>query len=710
MRGLPRWVLAPAILGALFVVVPVVAMVARLDVSGGLGGIWDLLTSPTATDALWLSVRTSLVATVCCVLLGAPMALVLARTTFPGQRLARALVLLPLVLPPVVGGIALLYTFGRRGLIGQHLSVLGIEVAFTTTAVVMAQTFVALPFLVLSLEGSLRTHDARYEEVAATLGATPTTVLRRVTLPLVLPGLASGAVLAFARALGEFGATITFAGALQGVTQTLPLEIYLQRSADPDAAVALSLLLVVVAVVVTAAVHGGPFGRAPSTDGDRMPAEPDRSTEGDDEDPAEAGSRDRRQAGASPPASGPGRSGEPGGPGAPLRVRVRLAERGVDVDVTVEPGQVVAVLGANGAGKSTLLQAVTGLLPHRARPRSGSPDELHVSIDGTVLTDTTRGTAVPPRRRRVGWLTQRPLLLAHLDAVDDVAFGLRARGATRREARAQARERLRDLDAEHLAERRPRELSGGQAQRVSIARALATDPRVLLLDEPLASLDVGVAQQVRRALHDAQRTRPRTTLLVTHDLLDVLLLADRAVVLEHGRVVEDGPAREVLSRPRSRFAARLAGINLLSGTATDDGGLRLGAGGDAAPALAGSASGTGALATTPRVVAGVVADGAGLVEGDPAVAMFEPRAVAVHRQAPSGSPRNAFAVTITSLEPHGQLFRAWGEATGPQAVRDAVGHLAADLTPRSVADLRLAPGERVWFAVKAAEVQVYSTR
>ena len=715
MRGLPRWVLAPAILGALFVVVPVVAMVARLDVSGGLGGVWDLLTSPTATDALWLSVRTSLVATVCCVLLGAPMALVLARTTFPGQRLARALVLLPLVLPPVVGGIALLYTFGRRGLIGQHLSVLGIEVAFTTTAVVMAQTFVALPFLVLSLEGSLRTHDARYEEVAATLGATPTTVLRRVTLPLVLPGLVSGAVLAFARALGEFGATITFAGALQGVTQTLPLEIYLQRSADPDAAVALSLLLVVVAVAVTAAVHGGPFGRAPSTDGDRMPAEHDRSpVEGDDEDPAEAGSRDRRQAGASPPASAPGRSGELGGPGAPLRVRVRLAERGVDVDVTVEPGQVVAVLGANGAGKSTLLQAVTGLLPHRARPRSGSPDELHVSIDGTVLTDTTRGTAVPPRRRRVGWLTQRPLLLAHLDAVDDVAFGLRARGATRREARAQARERLRDLDAEHLAERRPRELSGGQAQRVSIARALATDPRVLLLDEPLASLDVGVAQQVRRALHDAQRAHPRTTLLVTHDLLDVLLLADRAVVLEHGRVVEDGPAREVLSRPRSRFAARLAGINLLSGTATDDGGLRLGAGSEAAPALVGSASGTSALATTPRVVAGVVAgvvaDGAGLAEGDPAVAMFEPRAVAVHREAPSGSPRNAFAVTITSLEPHGQLFRAWGEATGPQAVRDAVGHLAADLTPRSVADLRLAPGERVWFAVKAAEVQIYSTR
>jgi molybdate transport system permease protein len=720
MRGLPRWVLVPATLGALFVVVPVVAMVARLDVTGGLGGIWDLLTSPTATDALWLSVRTSAVATLCCVLLGAPMALVLARTTFPGQRVARALVLLPLVLPPVVGGIALLYTFGRRGLIGQHLSVLGIEVAFTTTAVVMAQTFVALPFLVLSLEGALRTHDARYEEVAATLGASPTTVLRRVTLPLVLPGLVSGAVLAFARALGEFGATLTFAGSLQGVTQTLPLEIYLQRSADPDAAVALSLLLVVVAVIVTAAVHGGPFGSADSRVRSTGTSAAGPRDLGEAREVAD-GDRELVEGGLGGPPRTPRASPSPSAP-VTLGVRVRLAERGVDLDLTVEPGQVVAILGPNGAGKSTVLQAVTGLLPHRAHPprrarsprQAGSPgldgttpgprtsapvpapppgpvrDELRVTVDGEVLTDTSHGLSVPPRRRGVGWLTQRPLLFGHLDAADNVAFGLRARGAPRRAARSEARERLAELGAGPLAARRPGELSGGQAQRVSITRALATDPRVLLLDEPLASLDVGVAQQVRRVLHSAQRDRPRTTLLVTHDLLDVLLLADRAVVLEGGRIVEDGPAREVLTRPRSRFAARLAGINLLAGFAAEDGGLLLDG-----PEL---------------TVAGVVADATSLVAGDPAVAVFEPRAVAIHRDAPSGSPRNAFAVTITSIEPHGQLFRAWGEVTGPPEVRDAVGHLAADLTPRSVADLRLAPGERVWFAVKAAEVQIYGTR
>jgi molybdate transport system permease protein len=164
--------------------------------------------------------------------------------------------LLPLVLPPVVGGIALLYTFGRAGLLGHQLEAVGIRIAFSTTAVVLAQSFVSLPFLVVSLEGALRTAGNNYESVAATLGARPTTVLRRVTLPLVLPGLVSGAVLAFARSLGEFGATLTFAGSLQGVTRTLPLEIYLQRETDPDAAIALSLLLIVVAAVVVITAGG----------------------------------------------------------------------------------------------------------------------------------------------------------------------------------------------------------------------------------------------------------------------------------------------------------------------------------------------------------------------------------------------------------------------------------------------------------------------
>lgn len=249
--GIPRWVVAVAAIGAAFVLLPLVAMVVRVN--------WvefiPLITSESSLAALGLSLRTSFSATLACIIVGVPMALVLARARFRGQAILRSLVLLPLVLPPVVGGIALLYTFGRRGLLGQTLEVLGIEIAFSTTAVILAQAFVALPFLVLSLEGALRTVGTRYEVIAATLGASPTTVLRRITLPLVLPALVSGAVLSFARALGEFGATLTFAGSLQGTTRTLPLEIYLQRETDPDTAVALSLVLVVVAIVIVSIAH-----------------------------------------------------------------------------------------------------------------------------------------------------------------------------------------------------------------------------------------------------------------------------------------------------------------------------------------------------------------------------------------------------------------------------------------------------------------------
>lgn len=255
--AIPPWIYAIAAAGAFFVLLPLLGMVAKVN--------WPqfipLVTSEASLTALGLSLRTAAASTALCIVLGIPLALMLARGSFPGQRLLRAFVLLPLVLPPVVGGIALLYTFGRQGLLGRTLEVAGIQIAFSTTAVVLAQTFVALPFMVVSLEGALRTAGGKFEAVAATLGARPTTVLRRVTLPLVLPGLASGAVLSFARSLGEFGATLTFAGSLQGVTRTLPLEIYLQRETDPEAAVALSFLLIAVAVIVVALTYRAPKSR-----------------------------------------------------------------------------------------------------------------------------------------------------------------------------------------------------------------------------------------------------------------------------------------------------------------------------------------------------------------------------------------------------------------------------------------------------------------
>jgi molybdate transport system permease protein len=244
--GLPRWIYLPAAAGAIFVVLPLIAVAARVEWPQ----FWSLITSTSSLTALKLSLKTSLASTTLCIVLGVPMALVFARNESRMVRWTRPLILLPLVLPPVVGGIALLYAFGRLGLIGQYLDAAGIHIAFTTSAVVLAQTFVSLPFLVIALEGAARTAGAEFEVVAATLGARPTTVWWRVSLPLLAPGLVSGAVLAFARSLGEFGATLTFAGSREGVTRTLPLEIYLQRESDADAAVALSVLLVVVAAVV----------------------------------------------------------------------------------------------------------------------------------------------------------------------------------------------------------------------------------------------------------------------------------------------------------------------------------------------------------------------------------------------------------------------------------------------------------------------------
>ncbi|QDQ96972.1 ABC transporter permease [Tomitella fengzijianii] len=259
----PGWLLLPAAIGVIVIGLPIVGLAATVPWGRFLG----LISSPSSLTALRLSLQTAAAATVIVVILGVPIAILLARSEGRWARPVRAVVLVPLVLPPVVGGLALLYTFGRGGIAGARLQALGIDIAFSTTAVVLAQVFVSLPFLVLSLEGALRGMDTRYEAVASTLGARPVRVLRKVTLPMVMPGLVSGVVLAFARSLGEFGATITFAGSLQGRTRTLPLEIYLQRVDDPDAAVALSMVLIVVAVVVVVAIHGrgarsrGPRGR-----------------------------------------------------------------------------------------------------------------------------------------------------------------------------------------------------------------------------------------------------------------------------------------------------------------------------------------------------------------------------------------------------------------------------------------------------------------
>ncbi|WP_306209990.1 ABC transporter permease [Actinoplanes sp. RD1] len=251
-RRAPLILAIPAVAGLAFLVLPLAGLVIRAP--------WSTmparLAAPGVLAALRLSLVTATLATAVCLVLGVPLAWLLARTDFPGRRLVRALVTVPLVLPPVVGGVALLLVFGRRGIVGEWLdATFGFTLPFTTAGVVLAEAFVAMPFLVISVEGALRGADARFEEAAATLGASRWTAFRRVTLPLIGPGVAAGAVLCWARALGEFGATITFAGNFPGRTQTMPLAVYLALEQDLDAAIVLSLLLLVVSVVILACLR-----------------------------------------------------------------------------------------------------------------------------------------------------------------------------------------------------------------------------------------------------------------------------------------------------------------------------------------------------------------------------------------------------------------------------------------------------------------------
>jgi molybdate transport system ATP-binding protein len=344
-----------------------------------------------------------------------------------------------------------------------------------------------------------------------------------------------------------------------------------------------------------------------------------------------------------------------------LHLAASVPDRQLDVALERPGGTSLAVLGPNGSGKSSLLGVLAGLL---------APARGRVELDGRTLLDvdaTGVRAWVPAHRRRVALLAQDPLLFPHLDVLDNVAFGPRSAGLPRREARALARRWLGEVDAGDLADRPAHALSGGQAQRVALARALAAEPELLLLDEPLASLDVDVAGAVRATL--GRVLAGRTTILVTHDVLDVALLADDVVVLEAGRIVEAGPARDVMRMPRSAFAASLFGLNLVTGVAI----------------------GPEALRTPDGWIVAGLADRP-LSQGEPALAVFQPAAVSVHLHAPSGSPRNTVAGLVTALEPLGHL------------VRVRVGDLKADITPAAVADLGLVVGNRVHLAVKAAEV------
>ena len=346
-----------------------------------------------------------------------------------------------------------------------------------------------------------------------------------------------------------------------------------------------------------------------------------------------------------------------------LTAQVALRLGALDLDVTVQatPGEIVAVLGPNGAGKTTLLRAIAGLVP-LTRGR--------VELDDVVLDDVARDIHLPPERRPIGVVFQDYLLFPHLSALENVAFGLRARGVAAREARLRAASWLDRLGVGEYAETRPRALSGGQAQRVALARALAIDPRLLLLDEPLAALDASARGDVRRDLKRHLTSFAGIRIVITHDPLEAVALADRLVILEGGRVVQTGSPAEVTQRPRSRYVADLVGVNLLRGTAT-----------------AGQVALSG----------GATLQSADGVDGE-VFAVVHPRAVALHRGRPEGSPRNVWRGRASALDFQGDRVRVGIEGEMP---------IIAEVTPAAVRDLDLAEGAEVWVSVKATEITVY---
>lgn len=563
--------------------------------------------------------------------LGVPLA-VRIQSLRRGARVARLLVLLPLAMPPVVSGLALSAAVGNRGLLQPLLEPLGLQFAFQFSGVVVAHTFVSLPFVVVTVDSALRQIDREVLASAAGVGLGPGAVLSRITLPTIAPAVATGAGLAFARSLGEFGTTITFAGSMPGVTRTMSLAIYLEREVDRDGAYALSAILIILAVVVLA------LASVPTLL--RREAEPTARA---------IGELDTRR----------------------LRELTRPAEGGESVEIngTVFPAdRISAVVGPNGSGKTTLM----GLIAGRLRG-------AQVTIGGRTV-DNGDSVFVPAHRRGVVLLTQTPGLPPFTTVL----------GALRMVTRNEDRARML-LDAAglgELAEAPVATLSGGQAAQVALVRALSTRPRVLILDEPLAAVDVASGARWRRLLRAT--AGDRTTILVTHDPLDVAGLSDRLAVLDGGRVLAQGPTGQLLTVPPTDFVATLAGVNRLAGFVSE------------------KSSDNIKLNSHGLTIQGVLSEGAdtsGVMVGAPAIATVPPEAITLRLPGHDADIRES----ARNVWPGAVLTVTAASTTATQVEVELAGgaRLTAPVTRAAALELELDPGTAVECVTKALSVVIH---
>lgn len=669
----PRLVQLVALIGVVVIIGPVLALTARVDWPRFFPILAETETRSLLQVTLYAAVQSSLIA----VVLGVPLAVLVSSSQRVGAQFVRLLIILPLAMPPVVAGLALTAAMGRRGITAPILDALGIQFAFAFPGVVLAHVFVTLPFVVVSVDSALRTIDREVLDSAAGVGMRPAAILWRITLPAIAPAVAAGAGLAFARSLGEFGTTLTFAGSMPGVTRTMPIGIYLERELDQDRAYVLAAVLVFLAIVVLCAAALPSLLR-------RTPApRPHRIVPLDAE----------RMHALTRPTSG----SDSCGAGAE-QAEVAITTRGTTT--RFRPGVMTALIGPNGSGKTTL----AGLIAGRLRG-------AEVSCGDTVF-DSPGGGLVPAHQRGVVLLTQRPGLPR--TAKVDQALTMVTRDA------AVTAELLEASGLADLADTPVPALSGGQAAQVALVRALASRPRVLILDEPLAAIDVDSATQWRRLLKVG--SAERTTILVTHDPVDLAGLADRVAVMAGGRCVAELDVEEFLRLPPTEFSARLAGVNRLEGTvrtflddvhgrvvgvaaagqvvygvpAADRGEPGAACGDDAATTADSCPAEAPAVVTfAPTAVR--------LIARDEAAYGAEDRATAAHAEAP-GQLRNRWRGRISHID--SRLADAGGSLTLTITMGDTA-QFSALAGTADVAEAGLRVGQEVTCLVDPADVTVH---
>ncbi len=545
---LPVFVMLSGLL-LVYLLLPLAGLLPRLSASTGRAWL-----QPDVVAAVAVSVETATVAILLLAVFGIPLAYLLARCDFGGKTFITLLVHLPLAVPPVVSGILLLMVFGPYAPVGGWFADRGLPLTDNLPAIVAAQAFVASPFLLVAARAAFEAVDPTLEQAAATLGQSPWEIFRRVSLPLAWPGIRSGIVLSWVRALGEFGATVVVAYH----PHSLPVLAWVRFSGSGlDSTVPLVLLMLAVGAAGVALSHllarshwSAATSRSALTPGFSLASVPGTFR------PAAA--EPRRAAGR---ASTPYRSaGSPRGASrASERIQISLVKRlpGFTLDVAWTAGAgVTALFGPSGAGKTLTLHCLAGLI---------RPDEGRIVVDGRVFFDAAGGVELPPPQRRIGYVFQGYGLFPHLSVADNIAFGLRDR--PRRERLRRAAEVIERLGLAGLERRYPRELSGGERQRVGLGRALAIDPALLLLDEPLSALDEPTRRALREELRATLNAFSTAAVVVTHDFTEAYRLADRVVVYADGRVIQSAARSELLWQPASEAVARITGIrNVLRGT------------------------------------------------------------------------------------------------------------------------------------------------